>query len=418
MNASEVKINIIGAGISGLIAAHLLESYGFKPVIWEASDRVGGRMKTDLIDGYQLDRGFQVLLDQYPSLKKYLNFEELELQKLLPGALIIKDNKRYSFGDPLRSFSSFWSSAFSPVAKLSDLSKLFRLRNDLASKDLRDHFKGERTTSLEFLKSYGFSDQVIEHFFRPFFSGIFLENELKTSSEMLQFVYALFSKGNAVIPKAGIEAVPKQLAEKLKDTKLHFNTKIDRIEEGKLIINGVDQIASDFTIIACDPSKIVPQLANDSVLWNRLDTFYYEVDKDVFSKPIIGLETDDEFINHLFFPQSVSVVSRGEKELISVNVVKRKNESTDNLKRHIEDYLDQKLGLSEARLIKHYEIEKALPRFERMQYDSTAEESKLNDNVYIIGDQQINPSQNAAILSAEAVVSAIVDKEMNNQLKQ
>jgi len=413
MDPTEIKINIIGAGLSGLMAAKLLENYGFKPVIWEASDRVGGRMKTDVVEGYQMDRGFQVLLDQYPSLKKHLEFNQLNLQKLLPGAVILKDGGQYNFGDPSRSFSDFWASAFSPVASIADLLKLYKLKKELSAKQLSEHFEGEVLSSHEFLLNYGFSETIINSFFKPFFSGIFLENELKTSASMLQFVYALFAKGNAVIPKSGIEAVPKQLVSKLKQTTIHYNTPIDQLQDEKLMINGVDQIDSDFTIIACEPSKLVPQLPNDSILWNRLDTFYYEVEKDVFGKAIIGLDTKDELINHLFYPQSVKTGSRGEHQLLSINVVNQDLNSISEVQKHIERYLMLNLGLEKSRLIKHYEIKRALPRFERMQYDISVEESRLKEKVLVIGDQQVNPSQNAAILSAEAAVSAIVEKAFN-----
>jgi len=409
---NENKINIIGAGLSGLVAAKLLEEYGFNPVIWEASDRVGGRMKTDLVNGYQLDRGFQVLLDQYPALKKYLDYDSLDLQKLLPGAEILMNGKQFAFGDPVRSFSNFWASAFSPVASLGDLFKLYQLRNSLSDAKLSDHFSEEGENSLAYLRRLGFSEKVIQHFFKPFFSGIFLENELATSASMMRFVYALFSKGNAVIPKAGIEAAPKQIAAQLKRTTIHFNTKIDQLQGKTMQIRGVDEITSDFFIVACDPSQLLSQLPDDSVLWNSLDTFYYEVDRNVFGKAIIGLDSDDHLVNHLFYPQSVDTASKGEKEVISVNVVNVEGKALDSIEEHLEGYLRNKLNLKESNLIKHYHLKKALPRFERMQYDISEKESQLSEHIYLVGDHQVNPSQNAAILSAEAAVSAIVEKQL------
>ena len=71
------KIYIIGAGLSGLVAAIELEKAGFSPIILESSDKVGGRMKTDQVDGYLLDHGFQVILTAYPEVKRYLNFYHL-----------------------------------------------------------------------------------------------------------------------------------------------------------------------------------------------------------------------------------------------------------------------------------------------------------------------------------------------------
>ncbi|MDA9882162.1 FAD-dependent oxidoreductase, partial [Crocinitomicaceae bacterium] len=105
MNKKDIKIYIIGGGVSGLIAAKVLEDNGFYPIIIEASDRVGGRVKTDIVDGYQLDHGFQVLLTSYPAATKYLDFEMLDLQFLLPGATIFKNQQQKIIGDPLRQLS-------------------------------------------------------------------------------------------------------------------------------------------------------------------------------------------------------------------------------------------------------------------------------------------------------------------------
>ena len=107
MDKLEAKIHIVGAGISGLIAAKVLEENGFSPIILEATDKVGGRVKTDLVDGYQLDQGFQVLLTAYPEAKKHLDFQELDLQAFLPGAVIFKNKEQKIIGDPLKDPSLF-----------------------------------------------------------------------------------------------------------------------------------------------------------------------------------------------------------------------------------------------------------------------------------------------------------------------
>jgi phytoene dehydrogenase-like protein len=105
MEKSAYRIHIIGAGISGLIAAQILENHGYHPTIIEASSTVGGRVKSDIVNGYTLDHGFQVLLTSYPAAKKYLDYKDLDLQKLLPGATLFKNGKSQTIGDPLRSLS-------------------------------------------------------------------------------------------------------------------------------------------------------------------------------------------------------------------------------------------------------------------------------------------------------------------------
>jgi len=212
MSDSKYKIHIIGAGISGLISATVLEQNGFSPVIIEATDSIGGRVKTDIVDGYQLDHVFQVLLTAYPAALKYLNFESLELQRFMPGATIYKDGKQTTIGDPLRDVSLLFSTLFSGIGSFSDKIKILKLNRRLKKKTVSNIFADKEQSTFSYLVDLGFSLKMIEDFFTPFFSGIFLENKLETSSRMFEFVYKMFGEGYASLPKAGIGAIPKQLS--------------------------------------------------------------------------------------------------------------------------------------------------------------------------------------------------------------
>ena len=200
MAQKDLKIHIIGAGVSGLVAAQVLEAKGYSPVIIEATNRPGGRVKTDTIDGYQLDHGFQVLLTNYPAAKKYLDFTALELQELKPGAVIFKNGKQKIIGDLLRDLSVLFSAIFSGIGNLSDKFKILQLTVRLKKKSMHDIFDAQEITTKQYLCNIGFSSQIINDFFQPFFTGIFLETRLKTSSRMFEFVFKMFGEGMAVIP--------------------------------------------------------------------------------------------------------------------------------------------------------------------------------------------------------------------------
>ena len=170
MNKKEYKIHIVGAGISGLIAARVLEDSGFNPVVIEATDRAGGRVKTDILNGFQLDHGFQVLLTSYPAAQKYLDFEALDLQFFLPGASIFKGKKQKIIGDPLRDLSLLFPTLLSGIGSLSDKLRILKLNNYLKKKSLSAIFSDPEQSTFSYLKAYGFSTKIISEFFKPFFS--------------------------------------------------------------------------------------------------------------------------------------------------------------------------------------------------------------------------------------------------------
>ena len=120
MSKEKIKIHIIGAGVSGLIAAKVLEENGYFPTLIESSNNVGGRLKTVVKEGYQFDKGFQVLLTEYPKAKKHLNYKELKLQKLISGACVFSKNKQHVIGNPIKNISLLIPTLFSDIGTFAD----------------------------------------------------------------------------------------------------------------------------------------------------------------------------------------------------------------------------------------------------------------------------------------------------------
>ena len=174
MSKNSIKVHIIGGGVSGLVAAQVLENHGISPVIIDANDRVGGRVKTDIVKGFQLDRGFQVLLSSYSAAKKYLDYKSLDLQQLKAGSCVFVGGKQCFFGDPLRDLSLFIPTLFSPLGTLGDKLKIAKLNFHLQKKTIDKIFEDREITTKEYLIAKGFSKKIIKNFFAPFFNGIFL----------------------------------------------------------------------------------------------------------------------------------------------------------------------------------------------------------------------------------------------------
>jgi protoporphyrinogen oxidase len=404
------NIHIIGAGLSGLIAAQVLEQKGYHPTIIEATDRVGGRVKTDLIEGYQLDHGFQVLLTEYPMAKKYLDYKALELQKFYSGAVLFNDGKQKTIGDPLRNPSLLLKTLAANVGSFSDKLKILKLNAALKKKTLSAIFNAPETSTLKLLTTYGFSQNIIQNFFKPFFSGIFLEPKLATSSRMFEFVYKMFGTGYASLPKAGIEAIPKQLKTKLKNTSWLFNSRVERVEDGKVVLSDGQELQSHFAIIATTPDQLISNLKNQSTTWKSCDTLYFETENRLISKPLIGLLSNKEtLINNIFYHTSIKTTNTPQKQLLSVTVVKNHRLTEQELQKRIEEELGRFCKINTLRFLKRYQISQALPDLSNIQYDLAPSETKIKDTIFLAGDHLLNGSLNAAMLSGEKAALGLIE---------
>ena len=403
------KIHIIGAGISGIIAALVLENQGYEPVVIDSSDRPGGRIKTDKINGYQLDRGFQVLLTAYPAAQKYLDYDDLDLQFFLPGATIFKDNLKKTLGDPSRNISLLLPTFFSGIGTISDKLNILKLNNLLKNTSVSDIFLKEEKTTLEYLQDFGFSEKIIEDFFQPFFNGIFLETELRTSSRMFEFVYKMFGEGDAAIPKSGIEAIPKQLTSKLKKTTFLFKTKVQSVEPKKIILSSGVVLDTDYTIVATDPGRIIPSLNKQPKSWKSCDVLYFETENKRIKKALIGLVSgNNSLINNIFYHTSQDQSSKGAKELLSVTVIKKHNLYVSELVKQVEEELEKLCKISSIRFLKHYFIEHALPELKKIKYSIEPENTMLTKDIFLAGDTLLNGSLNAAIISGENAAFGVI----------
>jgi protoporphyrinogen oxidase len=409
MDKKKEKVVIIGSGVSGLTASRVLEEAGFSPVILEAETRLGGRLKSDHVEGYILDHGFQVLLTEYPAVKKYLDLVSLDLITLLPGASIKTKMKTHLFGDPLRSFRFLLPVLFSPLANLKDKWLIYQLQRELRQDSLDVIFSKEEFKTKDYLKKKGFSVDIIESFFRPFYAGIFLEQELRTSSRMFEFVFKMFAEGSAAIPKNGMEAIPQQMFKNLKHTQLRLNSKVVNIEDNFVLLGDGTRIEADRVIIACEIPKNLKGLENLPIQWNSCHNFYFEVDKEVVSGRLIGLIRDtNSLINNIFYPTSIYGEVKKGKHLLSVTIVNDKGLLQEELVTAIIKELKMLFLFDYIRLIKSFHIKKALPKIDSLEYKVGKDQVAISESIFIAGDTRSNASLNAAILSGEFAAENVI----------
>ena len=409
MSQTDGHIHVVGAGVSGLVAASVLEAHGYHPVVIERTDGVGGRVKTDVVKGFQLDHGFQVLLTSYPEAQKHLDFDALELQKILPGASVFLNKKQNIIGDPLKAMSFLLPTLFSGIGSFTDKLRILHLNRTLKRKTLSEIFSDSEKSTYSYLQDYGFSNEIIRDFFMPFFGGIFLETTLETSSRMFEFVYKMFGDGSAALPKAGMAAIPKQLHAKLQNTDFMFNTHVASVQEGEVTLKDQTTLTSRATIVATDARELVVSEKHKSMAWKSCQTLYFETDHRVIRKELIGLiPQQGTLINNIFYHTSLKTVSNPSNELLSVTVIDRHQLSDEKLISRVKDELQEHCGIVSPQFIKLYTIPQALPNLQDLKTAMYPSESHATPGVFLAGDTLLNGSLNAAMISGESAALAVI----------
>ncbi len=401
--SAESKFVVIGGGAAGLIAARTLEAAGHAPLLLEASDAVGGRLRTDEVKGFRLDRGFQVLLTAYPEVRRYLDLEKLGVRAFRPGGHVHTRQRNFRFADPLREPAQLFRSALSPVGTLRDKILLARLGFRLMRRDAEACFTGytERAT-IDYLWEYGFSEQIVERFFRPFFGGIFLEQELRTPAAMLRFILKMFAQGDAALPAEGIGAVARQLADALERTEIRLNERVRAIEGDEVVLNTGSRLATRAIIVACSPNPFFPQLAGAPTQWKSTTNLYYYSTRRLKENRLINLVADPtSTINTFSVLDEVAPTYKLHGQGGSLISVTLKEASERSSLAQAEQDLLRHSGLPSDALqfLRRYDIDRALPRLDSVAFTQQPTHSRLIDRVFVAGDQQLNGSLDAAMRS-------------------
>lgn len=214
------QVAVIGAGVSGMVCARDIAKTGLDVLVLEASDGVGGRIRTDSYDGFLLDRGFQVFIEPYPEAQRQLDYKALGLKQFLPGALVRFQGDLHLVADPFRRPMDLLAGLVAPIGSLTDKVKVGLYRVLAVTWTNDEIFKRKETTTYDWLSREvlgGLSDDMIDRFFRPFYQGIYLAPLEDQSSRMFEFVFQMFAKGAASLPAQGMGAVSDQLAASLLD---------------------------------------------------------------------------------------------------------------------------------------------------------------------------------------------------------
>ena len=417
MKSPDVDVVIVGAGPAGLSCARHLMKNSVSFVVLEADQRIGGRLKTDVLDGFLLNHGFQVLQTAYPEARRQLDYHRLELKPFAPGAIVRVAGKFHRVADPKRRPQDIWGSLTAPIGTFADRLRLIRMASSARWGSVSSLFQSPDMTTLEFLQSQGISPKMIQRFFKPFFGGVCLDPGIQASSRVFKYVLRVFAEGDVALPGKGMESIVSQLAEDLPEGAIKTGARVESINHNGAVLTSGQECKSRVVVLATDGPQTQHLLGKPASIVSHGELCLYFTAKEApINDPYLILNGEEKsLINSLTVPSIVSTsYAPAGQELISVVLLGHLALDDKAAESAVRKELTGWFGpvVEEWRHLKTYRIEHALPAQPPPMPDPTVPAKPVKPGIYVCGEYQSVPGIQWALLSGRHAAEAVI-KELS-----
>lgn len=396
---------VVGAGLAGLAAAIRVKEKGHEPLVLERSDGPGGRVRTDVVDGFRLDRGFQILLTAYPSAQDLLDYDALDLQTFDPGALVRTQGGFHRIADPFRCPGDAFGTLRAPVGSLRDKVAILRFRKKVQKPDLDHLFTETETTAVERLREIGFSETIIDRFLRPLFSGIALDPSLEYSSRSLEFIFRMLSEGDAAVPRLGMGAISEQLAARIAPDAIRYGVEVDAVADHHVVVDG-ERIEAQAVIVATDAADAARLTGGevDDPGSNGLTTWWFAATEPPVQRPLIVLDGDaGGAVNNVAVLSQVSAdYSPDDRALVAVSSP-HIGVPEDDVRATLIEWYGTEVHAWET--LRVDEIPRAQPK--QPVGEDPDQSVRLGSGLFVAGDHRQHPSIHGALVSGHRAADAV-----------
>ncbi len=410
----ERRVVIVGAGLAGLACARRLAAAGREVLLLERSDAPGGRVRTDQVDGFLLDRGFQVLLEAYPEARAQFDYGALGLVPFFPGALIRSGGRFRRVADPFRAPLDAVASLFDSVGTFADKLRVLALRRRACAGTLDELFARPETTTRTALESLGFTPAMIRTFFEPFLGGIFLGRDLQTSSRMLEFVFRMMAEGGTCLPSHGMGSLSAQLAASLPAGALRLYAEVMAVAPDSVVLASGERITASAVVVATEGDVA-------AALTNRLPTpsargcttLYYDAPASPIPSRWLVLAADaDGPVNSVCVPSDLApAYAPAGRSLISTTVLGIPTVNDAELDGEVRAQLARWYGagtVASWRHLRTYRIPWGQPDQTPPALDPASRPVRLAEHLYVAGDHRETASIHGALVSGRRAADAVL----------
>jgi glycine/D-amino acid oxidase-like deaminating enzyme len=413
---------IVGAGLAGLVAALDLTKAGLDVRLLDRAEEPGGRVAGEIVDGFVVDRAFQVLNTSYPQVRRRLDLTALDLRLFTSGALVRRDGRLHRLVDPRRHPGGLASTLASGLLPWRDKLALARYAARAGYRPVAELLAEPETTAAQALRRRGIGDAGVERFLRPFLSGVLGEDELETSSRYVDLVWRSFARGRVGVPAAGMSAIPRQLAAQLPDGVLRCGVDVHRVDgtgtgktgttraDGAEVQHSGGRLRARAVVVATDPrtaGRLLPALAVPPM--RPLTTVYHAAPEPPGTGPILLLEGDDDRLvaNSVVLTDAAPEYSRDGRALVATSLVGAGAAGVDEaaLRRR----LARLYGARTDRWthVRTVHVPDALPAAQPPLGD-LRRPVDLGDGLFVAGDHRDTPSIQGAMASGTRAARAVV----------
>ncbi|MEI8000521.1 MAG: NAD(P)/FAD-dependent oxidoreductase [Actinomycetes bacterium] len=400
---------IVGAGLAGLTCATTLTRLGVECTVLEASDDVGGRVRTDPVDGFLLDRGYQVVLTQFPELHHQIDLDALGLGYYDAGAVVRINGRFHRVQDPRRRPTSILASAIAPIGTLPDDLRLLRLVLDVLRTPPGELLRRPDRSTLDALRDRGFSERMIERFWRPLFAGIQLDPDLEVSNRRFEVILAMLAEGAAAHPAAGIQAIPRQLAAHLPEGTVECDAPVDRIDGTTVHLADGRRLDARAVVVATGGWQAAALTGLPDPGARGESCVYFGADSAPLPDRLVVLDgSREEPVNNLSVVSNVapSVAPDGCALIAAVSpgpIVGTDAELLDATRRQLRGWFGAEVDRWEH--LRTYRIPQGHP--DQRPGFSPRRSVRLGDHRYVCGDHRDTASTQGAMFSGRRCASAV-----------